>query len=97
MRKELKYKIRRTIFLYIPSTLVFAGMFVLACIKGGIFVINTQQIKELILENAGYILGFIMAPFTIALFNVWVNKCFKRTNRKKIVPKGNKYCKKLHV
>lgn len=29
MRKELKYKIRRTIFLYIPSTLVFAGMFVM--------------------------------------------------------------------
>lgn len=29
MKKELKYKIRRTIFLYIPSTLVFAGMFVM--------------------------------------------------------------------
>ncbi len=28
MRKELKYKIRRTIFLYIPSTMIFATMFV---------------------------------------------------------------------
>ena len=29
MRKELKYKIRRTIFLYIPSTLIFATMFII--------------------------------------------------------------------
>ena len=28
MRKELKYKIRRTIFLYIPSTLIFSLMFI---------------------------------------------------------------------
>lgn len=28
MKTELKYKIRRTIFLYIPGTLIFALMFV---------------------------------------------------------------------
>lgn len=29
MRKELKYKIRRLIFIYIPCELIFAGMFVM--------------------------------------------------------------------
>lgn len=29
MKKQLKYKIRRTIFLYIPSTMFFAGIFIM--------------------------------------------------------------------
>lgn len=29
MKKQLKYIIRRTIILYIPSTMIFAGMFVI--------------------------------------------------------------------
>lgn len=29
MKKEVKYKIRRTIFLYIPSTIIFAIMFII--------------------------------------------------------------------
>lgn len=29
MKKELKYKIRRTIFLYIPGILIFAIMFII--------------------------------------------------------------------
>lgn len=29
MKKELKYKIRRTIFLYIPSIMIFATMFII--------------------------------------------------------------------
>lgn len=28
MRKELKYKARRLVFIYIPMVMVFAGMFV---------------------------------------------------------------------
>lgn len=29
MKNQFKYKVRRTIFLYIPSTLIFAGIFVM--------------------------------------------------------------------
>lgn len=39
MRKELKYKVRRTIFMYIPMISIIAGIEVLAFIKAGLFMI----------------------------------------------------------
>lgn len=39
MRKELKYRIRRLIFLYIPFIALIAGIEILACIKAGIYVL----------------------------------------------------------
>lgn len=39
MKKQLKYKIRRTIFMYIPMIGVIAGIEVLAFIKAGLFII----------------------------------------------------------
>ncbi len=30
MKKQLKYKIRRTIFIYIPATMIFAAYFIMA-------------------------------------------------------------------
>ena len=39
MKKGIKYKIRRIIFLYIPTILLWVGLFILGCIKAGIYVI----------------------------------------------------------
>ncbi len=39
MKKDLKYKVRRLIFLYIPITILYIGIMVLALIKSGIYVL----------------------------------------------------------
>lgn len=39
MKKQFKYKLRRTLFMYIPMTIVISSIEVLAFIEAGLFII----------------------------------------------------------
>lgn len=39
MKKQFKYKLRRAMFIYLPSILIMDSIFILALIKGGIYVL----------------------------------------------------------